>query len=311
MVVHNEMLSFVRVVEKGSFAAAARELSLTPSALSKTITRLEQRLGAQLMTRTTRRLALTAEGETYLSRCREILAAIDAAESEIASAGALPRGHIRVSAGTAIGRQQVARLLPDFLATYPGISVELNISDYRVDLVAENIDVALRAGDLPDSTLVARKIVDARRLICASPEYLANHGTPVRPDDLLNHNCIVIASFPHLARWPFHTPEGVTRIQVGGNVTSDNADVQLDLAVAGHGIVRMVDIHLADSVHRGLLVPLLIEENVDEPVPIWALTPPGRNRVPRVRVFLDFLVERLQRYATAGDEFRKPAIPLR
>jgi len=294
MVVHNDMLAFVRVIEKGSFAAAARELSLTPSALSKTITRLEQRLGTQLMTRTTRRLALTAEGEIYLLRCREILAAIEAAESEIASSGALARGHIRVNAGTAIGRRQLARLLPDFLATYPDITIDLNISDQRVDLVAENIDVALRAGDLPDSTLVARKIVDARRMICASPKYIADRGTPERPAELLNHNCIVIANFPHLARWPFYTPEGVVRIQVKGNITTDNADVMLDLAVAGHGIVRMVDIHLADSVGRGLLVPLLTKENADEPIPIWALTPAGRNRVPRVRMFLDFLVERFE-----------------
>ena len=295
MVVHNDMLAFVRVVEKGSFAAAARELSVTPSALSKTITRLEQRLGAQLMTRTTRRLALTAEGETYLLRCREILAAIEAAESEITSSGALPRGHIRVSAGTAIGRRQLTRLLPDFLATYPDITIDLNISDQRVDLMAENIDAALRAGELPDSTLVARKIVDARRLICASPKYLANRGTPECPDDLLNHNCIIIANFPHLARWPFYMPEGVTHIQVKGNVTTDNADVMLDLAVAGHGIVRMIDIHLADSVRRGLLVPLLAKENADDPIPIWALTPAGRNRALRVRVFLDFLVERFEK----------------
>lgn len=291
---YSDMLAFVRVIENGSFAAAAREVLLTPSALSKTITRLEQRLGTQLITRTTRRLALTAEGEIYLSRCRDILAAIEAAESEITASGASPRGHIRVTAGTAIGRRQVTRLLPDFLARYPDITVEMNISDQRVDLVAENIDVALRAGDLTDSSLVGRKIVDARRLICASPKYLADHGTPERPDDLLNHNCIVMARFPHLAQWPFYTPEGVARIQVSGNVSTDNADVQLDLAVAGHGIVRMVDIHLADPVRRGLLVPLLSRENADEPIPIWALMPAGRNRVPRVRVFLDFLVERLE-----------------
>jgi DNA-binding transcriptional LysR family regulator len=286
------MATFVRVVEKGSFASAANDLLLTPSAVSKTVTRLEQRLGVQLLTRTTRRLVLTKEGETYLLRCREILEAIEEAEAEITKSGAVPQGNIRVSAGTALGRLQLARLLPDFLDAFPEITVDLRISDQRVDLVAERVDVALRWGKLSDSTLVARKIVDGKRVICASPRYLEKSGTPREPSDLLHHNCILMSDMAELARWPFHSKTGVEHVQVNGNVTTDNADVVHDLAIAGHGIVHMVDIHVTESIRNGLLVPLLTKEHAVEPIPIWALMPPGRNQLPRVRVFLDFLVDR-------------------
>ena len=238
---------------------------------------------------------MTDEGEIFLFRSREILAAIDAVESELASSGALPRGHIRISAGSAIGKSQLARILPDFLAAFPGITTELRISDYRVDLVEEQIDVALRAGEMPDSSLVTRKLLDARRVICASPNYIAEHGSPNEPDDLLNHNCILIANFPHLTRWPFRSEEGVSRVKVAGDITTDNADVMIELAAAGHGIVRMVDIQVAELLQRGQLVPLLSDVHVDDPVPIWALMPPGRNRVPRVRALLEFLVDRFGR----------------
>lgn len=293
MALPHDMAAFVQVVEKGSFAAAAKDLSLTPSAVSKIVTRLEQRLGIQLLTRTTRRLVLTEEGETYHLRCRDILAAIEAAESEVTSSGSHPRGHIRVNAGTAIGRHQLALLLPEFLAAHPDITIELGISDQQIDLVAENVDVALRAGPLADSGLVARRIADARRVICASPSYLEKRGTPTRPADLPNHNCILIAGLPHLARWAFYTRDGIDHIRVRGDLTTDNADVMVDLAIAGHGIIRMVDVHVARAVANGLLIPLLTKQHVVDPTPIWALTPPGRNRVPRVRAFLDFLIDRL------------------
>lgn len=289
------MQIFVSVVDRGSFALAARDFDLTPSAVSKIVTRLERHLGVQLLTRTTRRLALTSEGGTYLLRCREILAAIEAAESELTLSKERPRGRLCVSAGTAVGRHQIVQLLPEFLEQYPDITVDLRITDRRVDLVAENVDVAVRAGALTDSSLLARKVAVARRTICASPAYLAKYGTPKRPADLRTHNCITIAGFPHLRRWPFRAPDGIQRVEVSGNLTTDSADAMLDLAIAGHGVVRMVDIHLTDVIRQGLLVPLLSKQHVDEPTPIWAVSPPGRNQVPRVRVFLDFLANHLGR----------------
>jgi DNA-binding transcriptional LysR family regulator len=287
------MNAFVRVVEKGSFAAAAQDLSLTPSAVSKIVTRVEQRLGVQLLTRTTRRIALTPEGETYFRRCRDILAAIEAAEAEVASSGTSLQGHIRVSASTSVGRYQIAPILPAFLGRHPGIAIELDATDRQIDLIVENVDVALRTGQLADSSLVARKISEARRIICASPAYLERRGTPAVPADLLEHNCLLVTNFAHLARWPFYTPEGLNRLAVSGDVTSDSSDVLLELALAGHGIIRTLEMLAADHVRRGRLVPLLTDVYVEEPTPIWAVTPPGRNRVPRVRAFLDFLVEQL------------------
>lgn len=289
----DHMAAFVRVVEQGSFASAAKDFALTPSALSKLITRLEQRLGVQLLTRTTRRLALTAEGEIYLTRCRDILAAIEAAEAEIGSSGTEARGQVRVNSGTALGRHQITGLLPEFLTQHPGITVDLGLTDRQIDPIAENVDVVVRTGDLADSTLIARKIAEGHRMICASPGYLARHGHPERPADLLNHNCITFTSVALLSRWPFYTPEGINRMQVTGDITTDSADAMLDLAIAGHGILRLIDVSVADPIGRGLLVPLFLNSHVDEPLPIWALTPPGRNRVPRVRAFLDFLIARL------------------
>jgi len=288
-----EMSAFVRVVEQGSFAAAAQDLSLTASAVSKIVTRIEQRLGVQLLTRTTRRIALTAEGETYFRHCRDILAAIEAAEAEVASSGASLQGLIRVNASTSIGRYQIAQILPGFLARHPGMTVELDVTDRHVDLIVENVDVAVRTGQLADSSLVARKISEARRIVCASPGYLERRGTPAVPADLLKHNCLLVTNFAHLARWPFYTPEGLNRLAVSGDVTSDSSDVLLELALAGHGIIRTLEMLAAGHVRSGRLVPLLADVHVDEPTPVWAVTPPGRNRVPRVRAFLDYLVEQL------------------
>src|SRR3954469_19376900 len=202
----SEMNAFVRVAERGSFAAAAEDLSLTPSALSKLVTRIEDRLGVRLLTRPTRKLALTAEGELFVARSREILASIEAAEAEVTAASEQPRGHLRVSVGTAIAKQILGPTLPAFLARYPDISVELNVSDRQIDLVAEQIDVAIRSGALGDSSLVARKIGEATRMICASPIYLERRGSPRVPADLLQHNCLTLPGAAW-AQWPFHSAE--------------------------------------------------------------------------------------------------------
>jgi DNA-binding transcriptional LysR family regulator len=289
----SDMNAFVRVVEKGSFAGAAQDLGLTPSAVSKIVTRTEQRLGVQLLTRTTRKISLTPEGETYFQRCRDILAAIESAEAEVSSSAANLQGPIRVSASTSVARYQIAQFLPDFLVRYPGITIELDATDRQVDLIAENVDIAIRTGELADSTLVARKIAEARRLLVASPDYLERHGVPAVPADLIGHNCLLVTNFAHLGRWPFYTPEGINRMAVSGDVTSDSSDVLLELALRGHGIIRSLEILAARHIRHGRLVQLLADVHVAEPTPIWAVTPAGRNRVPRVQSFLDYLAETL------------------
>jgi DNA-binding transcriptional LysR family regulator len=289
-----EMNAFVRVAERGSFAAAAADLGLTPSALSKLVTRIEDRLGVRLLTRTTRKLALTAEGELFVARSREILASIEAAEAEVTAASERPRGHLRISVGTAIAKQILGPALPAFLDRYPDIDVGLHVSDRQIDLVAEQVDVAIRSGALGDSTLVARKIAEATRVICASPAYLEKHGTPRVPADLLRHNCLTLPG-PAWSRWPFHTHEGINRLEISGSFTSDNADLLLDMAVAGLGIARLADFMVARAVQQGVLVPLLTDNHVPESFPIHALTVPGRHRAPRIRAFVDFLAEQFGR----------------
>ncbi|MBA2400934.1 MAG: LysR family transcriptional regulator [Bradyrhizobium sp.] len=282
------MNAFVRVIERGSFAAAAGDLGITPSALSKLVTRIEDRLGVRLLTRTTRRLALTSEGEVFVARSHEILAAIEAAEAEVTAASQLPRGHLRISVGTALAKQILGPALPVFLAKYPDITVELHVSDHQIDLVAEQVDVAIRSGALGDSSLVARKIGDATRVICASPHYLKQYGSPRVPADLLQHNCLTLPG-PAWTQWPFHTHEGINRLAISGTFTSDNADLLRDMAIAGLGIARLADFMVARAVLEGTLVPLLQESHIPESFPIHALTVPGRHRAPRIKAFIDFV----------------------
>jgi DNA-binding transcriptional LysR family regulator len=287
------MAIFERVAERGSFAGAAEDVSLSPSAVAKLITRLELRLGVRLINRTTRRLALTAEGEIYLDRVREILGTIEAAESEIASARASPRGHLRVHTFPVIAAHHLAPALPDFLARHPHITFDFMVTNRSVDLVGENLDVSLRMGPLEDSALVACKIVDLSRVVCASPAYLARHGRPVEPADLVGHACLTLSRNPGSASWPFRINGKLTRIDVKGPVSADSADMLLQLAIGGAGILRLSEHVVARSIHEGLLQPLLQDAQDPETYPLFALLPPGRHQAPKVRVFIDFLIERL------------------
>src|SRR5688572_23783493 len=187
MSVPSDMTAFVRAVELGGFSTAARDLGLTPSAISKLVTRLEDRLGVRLLNRTTRRLALTPEGEAYYHRSQRILADIAEAEDEVARFRAHPKGVLRVNVGTAFGMHQLSPALPEFLARHPEVQVEITMTDRVVDLIEEGADLGIRMGVLADSSLVARKICDVERVVCAAPSYLRRHGTPKRPQDLLRH----------------------------------------------------------------------------------------------------------------------------
>jgi DNA-binding transcriptional LysR family regulator len=285
-----DMRAFACVVERQSFSAAAASLGLTPSAVSKLVSRLEDRLGVRLLHRTTRRLGLTAEGEVYFARARQILADIEEAEAEVAKFRGSPRGCLHVNAGHAFGVQQLAPALPEFLARYPDLKIELSVADRVIDLVEEQVDVAIRAGRIVDTSLIACKIAEFERTICAAPSYLARHGTPRTPADLANHICIVAG--PTLGRWPFCTHDGIDIVEISPRVTTDNVDAALRLALHGAGIVRLGDLILGDPIQRGVLVPLLTDVHHVEPLPLSALYLAGRHRLPKVRVFLDFLVER-------------------
>lgn len=286
-----EMTAFVRTVETGGFSAAARQLGLTPSALSKLVTRLEDRLGARLLQRTTRRLQLTAEGEAFYARALPILKAMDEAEAEVTEAGTSPRGLLRLHCGSTFGMHQLAPAIPRFQARHPSVSLDLTISDERLDMMQEGVDLAIRIGPLDESTLVARRICNLERVICAAPAYLERHGRPRTPDDLQRHNCLWITSLPALRRWPFDTDEGIRVVHVDGNVVTNNAETVLQLAVAGVGITRLSDVVVADAIRAGALVPILGDWHHVEPVPLFATYPSGRNLSPKVRAMVDFLVE--------------------
>ena len=291
-----EMKAFVRAVELGGFSAAGRDLDLTPSALSKLTTRLEDRLGVRLMNRTTRKLALTAEGEVYFASAKRILGEIEDAELEITRFSAHPKGLLRVNVGAAFGLHQLAPALPKFLDQYPGIALDITVTDRLVDLVEEGADVAIRNGVLRDSSLVAKKICDLHRVICASPAYLKKHGTPAKAADLLHHNCISISGAPQLRRWPFDVDgrgrtDNVEYIDVKGNVSANNAETLLQLAATGVGIIRLTDVIVGDGIRAGWLVPVLTHCHHVEPLPLSAVYPHGRHKSPRVAAFVGFLVE--------------------
>jgi DNA-binding transcriptional LysR family regulator len=286
-----DMRTFVRVVERGSFSAAAEELEITPSAVSKLVTRLEDRLGVRLLHRTTRRLALTPEGETYHLRARDILAAIADAEIEV-SRGGDPQGRLRVNSVIPFALHQIAQALPDFIARYPRIEVEIAATDRVVDLLVENTDVAIRTGPIDDPSLVVRKIAVVERGIFASPTYLARRGTPHSFDELAVHDCIRLSSSLAGRRWLFHDCGRVKALEVQSRIVVDNSEAALQLALASAGIIRVCDIVVGNAVRDGRLVELLTDSHVTEPTPLSAAYPLGQHRMPKVRAFIDFLVER-------------------
>jgi len=286
------MAAFVRAVELGGFSAAARDLQLTPSAISKLVTRLEDRLGVRLLNRTTRKLALTPEGEAFLHRSQRIIADIAEAEDEVARFRARPRGLLRVNVGTAFGMHVLSPAIPEFLQRHPEVEVELTVNDRVVDLIEEGADLGIRTGPLADSSLVARRICDLERVIVAAPEYLKRNGTPKKPEDLLKHNCLRLANFPALWRWPFDSLAGVRYVEVRGNATSNNAETLLHLALVGTGIVRLVDPVAGEAIRDGRLVRVLEDSHHVEPLPLNVVWPQGRHRSPKVAAMVDFLVEK-------------------
>jgi DNA-binding transcriptional LysR family regulator len=283
---------FVRTVDLGSFAAVGIEIGLTPSGVSRIVTRLEDRLGVKLIHRTTRRLALTPEGETFLAHARGILSAVEVAHAAVASTHGLARGHIRLNSGTAFAKHRLARLLPDFIAQYPDITIDLSVSDQRIDPISERVDVTIRVGPLADSELIAVRLGEVRRVIAASPHYLAVHGTPHKPADLLRHNCLLLSGFSRLSQWPLFENGKRVLVAAKGNVTSDSAELLLDLALAGTGILRLGDFLGESALAQGQLIPLLADCHDDDPQPITALLLPDRQSIPRVKALVDFLKAR-------------------
>ena len=224
---------------------------------------------------------------------RDILAAIESAEADIASVRRSPRGHLRVHAFPFIARHQLVPVLPDFLTRYPEVTFDFLITNRIVDIVGENVDIALRLGALDDSTLVARKVIDFKRIVCASPSYLAHNGHPAQPADLVNHACLTLSRNPGSATWQFRVGGELVEVNVKGPVSADSLDMLLELAIEGVGILRTGEYVLAEPIRTGQLELLLQDFQDPERYPLWALLPPGRHQAAKVKVFLDFLIERV------------------
>jgi DNA-binding transcriptional LysR family regulator len=285
-----EMEAFVRAVELGGFSAAARQLKLTPSAISKLVTRLERNLRVRLLNRTTRRLLPTPEGELFLARCRRVLAELEDAETEVGRRRDRPRGKVRLHVGIGLATHRVVPALPRFLQRCPEVQVELIVEDRNVDLTREGIDISVRPGPPADTSVVARKLGDFERVLCASPQYLARHGTPRTPEELMQHSCIGL-SLPGRMQWPFQTAAGKRVLQIESALSANSNDCVLQLALMGRGIVHLNDFVVAEDLRRGKLVAILLEYHCADRVPMHALYPRDRHRLPRVAAMLDFLVE--------------------
>lgn len=290
-----EMMVFAKVVEEGSFSAAARSLKLTPSAVSKQIGRLEDRLGVRLLNRTTRRLSATEEGAAFFQRCSRILADMDEAEAAVTALHSAPRGNLRINCGIAFGKHQIGPLLPEFLERYPELTVEMTLTDALADLVDEGHDVAVRFGQLQDSTMVARQLAVSRRAICASPEYFERHGIPEHPSELVDHNCLTFSHMPHLNEWIFRLPSGDDYpVKPAGNFSANNGETIHEMALDGLGVARLAEFLVGPDVREGKLMRVLQPFYRDIEVPINAVYPTRRHLSPKVRAFVDFLVEKFQ-----------------
>ena len=284
-----EIAAFVRVVERGSFAAVAADTGYTSSGVSRMVSRLEATLGTKLLFRSTRQLSLTPEGEAFLPRAKSILEAIEVAGAELSAVATTPRGHVRLNCGTAFANHKLAPLLAKFAKSYPEISLDISVTDHRVDPVTDQADITIRVGDLADSTLVGVPLGSVSRVIAASPAYLAAHGEPKTPQDLVRHECLLLHGFPRQAIWPFRENGKPVSVKVRGQLTSDSAETLLRTAISGAGIIRLGDFLGAEALASRDLVPLLTAFHEAGRQPITALVQPGRQSLPRIRAILDFL----------------------
>ena len=280
---------FVKAVESGSFSATARSMNLTPSAVSKQISRLEDRLGARLFNRTTRQLGPTEEGRAYYERCQQILADIQEAEAAVTELNTEPRGALRVNMPVVFGRRHIVPILGEFLERYPFVSMELSMSDQFVDPIAEGADILIRVGELKDSSLIARKLAEARRVVAAAPAYWKKHSTPKKPEDLRAHNCLTYSYLSSGNTWRMTDSKSKEHvIQATGNIASNNGEALLEAAVEGLGVVNLPTWMVGPDLESGRLIEVLDEYAQPEPS-VHVIYPPGRHLSAKVLAFVDFL----------------------
>lgn len=287
----SDVVAFVRVVEAHSFVAAAQTLGMSPSAISKAVSRLEDRLGARLLNRTTRSLSLTDLGVSYYERCREALSQLDQAESEVSDSRGIPRGKIRVDVPVSLGRLLIVPALPRFIAQYPELSVQMSMNDRVVDLVQEGIDCAIRVGSLSDSSLVARRVANLRGVTCASPEFIERVGDPQSPLDLKPEQCIPLFKLGNnqTREWRFRKGDEEHVVTPSAPLSFSDPESAMKAAVGAAGFVRLLDFTVESQIASGLLKPVLQDWNDGAFWPISVVYPQHRQPTAKIRAFIDFV----------------------
>ena len=292
-----EMQTFAAVVDAGSFVKAADALEMSKAAVSRYVGELEARLGVRLLQRTTRRLSLTDEGQAFYARSKELLASLEDAEVEITARSARASGLLRINAPYSFGIGHLAPLWGDFHAQHPQVTIDLTLSDRVVDLVDEGYDIAIRIAQLPNSTLVSKRLATTRVVLCASPGYLEEHGTPRHPAELAQHAVISYSYLSTRDEWHFDGPQGRSSVHTAPWMHTNNGDTCRAAALAGHGVILQPTFLVGKDIRSGALVELLPAYRSLE-LGIYAVYPTRKHVLPKVRVLIDFLAERFAQ--TAG-----------
>ncbi|MCR9983616.1 LysR family transcriptional regulator [Vibrio diabolicus] len=290
----DDYITFYHLIEQGSFSAAARHMSLTKSVVSKRIAKLEQELGVQLLYRTTRTLTLTEAGRAFFTHAKAVYQAVATAEESIVGLGKNLSGNIKVSVPTISGELILPQVINEFNQKYPDINIDMDLDNRFVDIVNERFDLAIRTGVLPDSSLIARKLVDANWIVCASPQYLAKHGIPKQPQALDKHNCLVYSYQETGAReWAFKDGDEVYQITVDGNLCTNNSSVLRNVALLGQGIIYVPRVLVYEDLKQGRLIQLFKDETA-KCLGIYAVYPYTRQQPEKIKIFIDHLYTSFQ-----------------
>ena len=276
---------FVRIASTNNISLAGSELGISAAVASSHIKKLEESLGVRLIHRTTRKVSLTEEGIAFLNHAEDVISSIEAAKSSVGAGSSTPNGTIRVAAPASFGRMHLLPNLAGFMELNPNLKIDLKLSDTIVDLVEGGFDVAIRNSELKDSSLVAKKLVNDKRILCASPEYLSTYGTPLKPEDLKRHNCISLMGLDH---WSFKKGKDTFNIKVSGNFRTDNGEVIRDACSYGIGITINSTWSAYKQIMSGELVEILPEYPLVSQTSIWAIYPSSRQLAPKVRAFIDY-----------------------
>lgn len=283
---------FVTVVESGGFSPAAKLLGISKSAVSKRVTQLEEQMGVKLLHRTTRKLSLTEAGEHFFQHARIAHQAAKDAQDAVAQLQGEPQGRLRINTPMSFGRLHIAPLIPEFLKRYPKISIEMVMDDKVADLIGEGFDIAIRGGDLPDSSLIARKLAPLRNVLCASPDYIEKHGRPIELSQLADHNCLIFTYSKDIKEWLFIKDGQTQSVEVTGNYNVNNSEALREALLQGAGIGRLPTFVAGPDIKSGKLVSLFEEYQMPDKT-IYAVFPERQYLPSKVRAFIDFAVEYL------------------